>query len=155
MYMEGIIERLHPNSNLRQKTNPARNVLINSVGALLDSWDLEDFLESPFLQNASKNYLDLHGKDLNVPRKIDEDDSDYRNRIIYEVLGYLTADYLINVYGLTLFSYVDDFNVHTNTLTSDNQYLKPNGLMTIADDEIKSILNRKFVLDEGLSWLSV
>ena len=92
---------------------------------------------------------------MNVPRKIDEDDSDYRNRIIYEVLGYLTADYLINVYGLTLFSYVDDFNVHTNTLTSDNQYLKPNGLMTIADDEIKSILNRKFVLDEGLSWLSV
>ena len=105
-----------------------------------------------FLSEAEGAYLDVIGTDYSVYRQIDESDTDYRERIVYERLGHLTTRYLIDVYGLTLFKNVANFNPHNNTLTSDNEYLHE-GFMCIADEQTKNILSKKFALGSGLTWL--
>ena len=153
MFGEAIIDRLHPDCNLRDESNPVRSVLLGTVGAILDDFDLYDSMEAPYLQNASGVYLDLHGKDLGVTRKYQESDEDYRKRLFYEVLGVLSVAYLLNVYDLTLYSRVDDFSSDGLTLTSDNPYIRDTGFMSVADDEVKQILESKFVIGGGIEWI--
>ena len=153
MFGEAIIDRLHPDCSLRDNDNPMRSVLLGTVGAILDDFDLYDSMEAPYLQNASGVYLDLHGKDLGVTRKYQESDDDYRKRLFYEVLGVLSVAYLLNVYNLTLYSKVDDFSVDGLTLTSDNPYIRDTGFMSTASDEIQGILESKFVIGGGIEWI--
>ena len=153
MYGEAIIDRLHENCALRDADNPMRSVFINTVGALLDDFDLYDSMEAPYLQNASGVYLDLHGKDLGVRRKYQESDDDYRKRLFYEVLGVLTVAYLLNVYELTLYSKVSSFSLTGMKLTSDNPYINDSGFMAVASDEVQSILESKFVIGGGIEWI--
>ena len=153
MYGEAIIDRLHPDCSLRDESNPVRSVLLGTVGAILDDFDLYDSMEAPYLQNASGVYLDLHGKDLGVTRKYQESDDDYRKRLFYEVLGVLSVAYLLNVYELPLYSKVEDFSSTGMTLTSDNPYIRDTGFMSIADTEIQQILESKFVIGGGIEWI--
>ena len=153
MFGEAIIDRLHPDCSLRDADNPMRSVLLGTVGAILDDFDLYDSMEAPYLQNATGVYLDLHGKDLGVRRKYQESDDDYRKRLFYEVLGVLSVAYLLNVYDLTLYSKVDDFTVDGLTLTSDNPYIRDTGFMSTASDEIQQILESKFVIGGGIEWI--
>ena len=74
MYGEGIIERLHENCSLRNTDNQMRKVFINTIGSLLDKFDIYGSMEAPFLQNAEGVYLDLQGNDMNVKRRLDESD---------------------------------------------------------------------------------
>ena len=153
MFGEAIIDRLHPDCNLRDESNPVRSVLLGTVGAILDDFDLYDSMEAPYLQNASGVYLDLHGKDLGVTRKYQESDDDYRKRLFYEVLGVLSVAYLLNVYDLTLYSNVPDFSPNVLVLTSDNPYIRDTGFMSVADDETQAILESKFVIGGGIEWI--
>ena len=155
MYGETIIERLHENCSLRNENNPLRHIIVNTVGALLDDFDVHQILEAPYLHNAKGSYLDCHGDVVNVSRKLNESDEDYRKRLFYEVLGVLTINYLLTVYDLPLFVYVDDFSVENNTLTSDNPYIADSGFMSIADEETQKILENKFILGSGLKWLQI
>lgn len=152
-YGEGIISRLHENCSLRDLNNPARPIIINTIGAWLDDHKTYDLLEGVYLQSATGKYLDLFGKDFDIPRNLDETDEHYRNRLYYQALGYLTVDYLVSVYDLTLYSYVDDFDVEDNTLTSDNHYMNSNGFMADTDDETQNILEKTFVLGSSIAWL--
>lgn len=154
VFGEGILGRLPNHSALHQNDNPFRNVFIGTVGAILDDFDIYDSMEGVYLQSATDVYLDAHGKDLGVARKLDESDDDYRNRLTYMVLGYLTIDYLLNVYGLPIYVYVASYNPSSNTLTSDNPYIGTD-FMSVADDEAKAILDSKFILGGGVTWLSL
>ena len=153
LFGEAIIDRLHPDCSLRDESNPVRSVLLGTVGAILDDFDLYDSMEAPYLQNASGVYLDLHGKDLGVTRKYQESDDDYRKRLFYEVLGVLTVAYLLNVYELTLYSKVSSFSLTGMKLTSDNPYINDSGFMAVASDEVQSILESKFVIGGGIEWI--
>lgn len=153
MFGEAIIDRLHPDCSLRDESNPVRSVLLGTVGAILDDFDLYDSMEAPYLQNATGVYLDLHGKDLGVRRKYQESDDDYRKRLFYEVLGVLTVAYLLNVYELTLYSKVSSFSLTGMKLTSDNPYINDSGFMAVASDEVQSILESKFVIGGGIEWI--
>ena len=152
VYGEEIIERLHQDSALRDNDNPMRKILDNGVGGWLDNFTEHPLQEEVFLQSAKSKYLDLHGKDYGIPRKIDESDEDYLSRIIYESLGHLTTEFLEKVYNLSVYSYAEDFDVTNNTLVSDNPYCS-NEYMTVASDEIQNILNKKFIIDSGLTFL--
>ena len=99
--------------------------------------------------------MDLHGQTYGVRRKVDESDTDYRKRIIYETLGHVTVNFLIDVYGVELYTKSSDFDASDNTLTSDNQYLASDGFMGIADSTTKNILNKKFVLGTNIVWVIV
>ena len=71
---------------------------------------------------------------------LNEDDESYRKRIIYHKMDYLTVDNLREIYGLTLYAFVSDYNPKQNTLTSDNPYTTDR-YMSYADAEIQKILN--------------
>ena len=152
IYGEEIIERLHENSALQDTSNPMRKIINDGIGAWLDNFDENSLYENVFLESATGEYLDLHGKDYGIIRKIDESDEDYRSRIVHESLGHMTADFLRRVYNLTVYTYVEDFDVTDNTLVSDNPYLS-NEYMTVASDELQNILNKKFIIGSGLTFL--
>lgn len=153
-YGEGIINRLHPNSPLRQEGNPARTLIMNTIGAWLDNHDVTSLYDNSFLETASGRWLDLFGKDLGVVRQLDESDTDYRTRLIYESIGDLNIDYLLNVFDLSLYSFREDFNVVDNTLVSDNCFLNTGGYIGVASEDVISLLDRKILLDGNISWVT-
>lgn len=151
-YGEEILERLPENSSLKMKNNPARKIIDNSLGEWLDNY--VDNFENLFLNESVGEYIDCHGREYGVYRKIDESDEDYKKRIIYQILGHLTADYLINIYKVNLYVNIPNYNPNNNELTSDNYYINgENGFMASADETTQSILNKKFVLGSGIRWL--
>lgn len=151
-YGEEILDRLPENSSLKSSNNPARKVIMNTVGEWLDNYD--DNFENMFLNESIGEYIDCHGREYGVYRKLNETDEDYKKRIIYQILGHLTADYLINIYKVNLYVNIPNYNPNNNELTSDNQYINDeNGFMASADDVTRSILNKKFVLESGIRWL--
>lgn len=153
-YGEGILDRLPENSSLKSPNNPARKVIMNTVGEWLDKYAETGTFENLFFNEAESGYIDVHGRDYGVYRKLNESDEDYKRRIIYQILGHLTVDYLVNVYGLELFVNIPNFNINLNQLTSDNPYINDeNGFMASADATTKNILNKKFVLGGEVRWL--
>ena len=121
---ELIRELLPLGSSLQDDGNPLRIVLDRSVGEWLDGF--EQPFEQLFLTTATGGWLDAHGKDYGVSRRIDESDESYRQRIIYEKLDNLTAPLLSDVYNVDLYAFVEDYNPKENTLTSDNPYREGN-----------------------------
>lgn len=155
MFGEGIIERLPVHSKLHNKENPMRIVLLKTVGAFLDDYNenLTNVFDGCFITEATGRYLDLIGFDFNIPRRLNESDTDYRNRLIYEKMGHLTTDYLKDVYNVKLYTRIEDFNPNDNTLVSDNPHIVEEGFMMLTDETTRNILNKKFVLGEEILWL--
>ena len=149
-FVDMLVEMLPLHSAIQKSDNPLRKVLDKSVGEWMDGF--EQPYDELFLSTASGGWLDAHGRDYGVPRKLDEDDESYRERIVYEKLDHLTVGLLYTVYGLDLFVFVEDFDPLENTLTSDNPHIS-NKYMSIADEDLQSILNGKFVLEGEVTWL--
>lgn len=152
VFGEEIIDRLHENSPLRGVGNPMARILDYGVGEWFDRFVEDNSFDDFFLDTATQGYLDAWGREFNVPRRLDESDDDYRHRIVLESLGHLTVPYLRDVYGLTLYCFVEDFDPLENTLTSDNPYACSNH-MTIASEDIQAILGRKFVIGSELIFI--
>ena len=150
VFMEMLVELLPLGSALQKEDNELRKVLDRSVGEFMDSLELP--FDELFLTSASGGWLDAHGKDYGVTRRLDEDDESYRERIVFEKLEYLTVGNLLSVYGLELFAFVSDFDATENTLTSDNPYLSSR-YMGVADETTRDILDKKFVLGAEVTWL--
>lgn len=149
---EAFLDLLSEKSSLKNENNPVRKVIMNTIGEWLDNHDITDLFDNVFINTANKGYLDLFGKDFDVPRQVGETDEDYRERIVFEKLEYLTAKNLIDVYDLTLYSYIPNFNPSNNTLTSDNPYIS-DYYMSYASKDLQKILNSKFILDSDIVWL--
>lgn len=152
MIGEAIISRLPPTTNLHKTDNPVRKIIINSVGQWLDEYDVQNWLNQFFLNEASGKYLDLHGKEYNVLRRINESDEDYRKRIVYETLGQLTIDYLKTVFNAEIYTYTTGYD-ETDTLLSDNEYINGKGFFIKVDEDIQRVLDRKIVLGSEITWL--
>ena len=138
-------------SVLQRKDNQLRIVLDRTVGEWLDNFSQP--FEQLFLMSATGGWLDAHGRDYGVPRRLDEDDDSYRQRIVYEKLDHLTPSLLADVYNVRLFSYRNDFDVTDNTLVSDNPYIDNGGYLGLADQDTMDILDKKFILDSGVTWI--
>ena len=150
-FMDMFVEMLPLTSELQKKDNTFRKVIDKSMGSYMDNFEVP--YDELSLTTATGGWLDAHGKDYGVVRKIDESDDDYRQRIIYEKLDNLTPYLLRDVYNVELFAYVEDYNPTDNTLTSDNDFINHNGYLGVTDNETKNILNKKFVVDKGITWL--
>ena len=148
---EEIINKLSNTTKLTINSDMGR-LIDYTIGEWLQRENDEYFFEQFFLQEATGVYLDLHGKEYGVIRKINETDEDYRERIVLSSLGFLTVNYLREIYNIDLYSFVPNFNPHNNTLVSDNPYYDGK-FMGIASDEVKNILNKKFVFGSGVVWL--
>ena len=149
-FVDMLIDMLPVHSELQKKDNPFRKVLNNTVGAYMDQE--EDLFSQLFVDSATGGWLDAHGRDYNVPRKLGESDEDYRERIIFEKLEYLTTHNLQEIYNIELYNFRSLFNPENNDLTSDNPYLT-NEYIGVADEETQKILNKKFILKGGIIWL--
>ena len=148
---EGIINRLGKNSKITLNSDMGR-IINYTIGEFLQQENDEDFFEKFFIQESYGNFLDLHGREYNVFRKYNENDEDYKNRIILEASGHLTLDYLHSVHNLDFYSYVPNFDVVNNVLVSDNWYYS-NNYMTETSEAIKNILEKKFVIGGEIEWL--
>ena len=150
-FIDAMVELLPEHNSLKNKDNQLRQVLNKTVGAWFDDRDVRDFYDQLFINTATGKWLDLHGKDYGVYRKLDESDEDYRVRIIQEKQDNLTPGYLESLYNLTIYAYVDGFEASKNTLTSDNPYVS-NKYMAVDDGSgVFSILDKKFILDNVIS----
>lgn len=150
-FVDMMVEMLPMHSELQKKDNPLRKVLDRTVGAYMDDFEIP--YEQIFLTSATGGWLDAHGKDYGIPRKIDETDEHYRERIIYEKLDHLTPQLLKDMYNVQLFTYRNDFDVTENTLVSDNPYINNNGFLGLTDSDTADILDKKFIVDLGVTWI--
>lgn len=141
-YGTGIIERLPVNSQLQNPNNPMHKIIQNTIGELLDNFEID--YDQLFLQDATGKYLDLHGKQYGIGRKNNESDEEYRNRIILCAYEYATVKVLTEIYGVEFYANVDNFENNTNLLCSDNPYLTDE-LMGFVSDEVYNILDEKFI----------
>ena len=149
-FMDMLVGMLPIHSEMQKKDNQLRKVLNRSIGEYMDTF--EQPYDQLFLDTATGGWLDAHGRDYGVPRRLSEDDESYRERIIQEKNDRLTPTYLDELYGLDLYVFVDDFDVTNNDLTSDNPYAG-NKYMCIADSDVQKILNDKFVINSEVSWI--
>ena len=150
-FVDMLVEMLPMHSELQKEDNPFRKVLDRTVGAYMDDFEIP--YEQIFLTSATGGWLDAHGKDYGIPRKIDETDEHYRERIIYEKLDHLTPQLLKDMYNVELFTYRNDFDVTDNTLVSDNPYINNGGFLGLVDSDTADILDKKFILDLGVNWI--
>lgn len=150
-FVDMLVEMLPMHSELQKEDNPFRKVLDRTVGAYMDDFEIP--YEQIFLTSATGGWLDAHGRDYGIPRKIDESDDNYRQRIIYEKLDHLTPQLLKDMYNVQLFTYRDDFDVTENTLVSDNPYINNGGFLGLVDSDTADILDKKFILDLGVTWI--
>ena len=151
--MDLLLELFPINSELQHPDNPLRIVLDRTVGEWLDNFSQP--FEQLFLTSATGGWLDAHGRDYGVPRRLEEDDDSYRQRIVYEKLDHLTPSLLSDVYNVRLFTYCGDFDVKDNTLVSDNPHIVQNeSFLGVSDEDTISILDKKFVLDSIVTWIN-
>jgi len=149
VFIDMLVEMLPMASSLQNTDNEFRKVLDYTIGAYME--DKEPVFDELFLSSATGGWLDAFGRDYGVTRKLNESDEDYRNRIIFEKLEYLTADNLKNIFGVELYNAYDGFDPTDNQLTSDNTYLS-DWYVGIADETTRNILNKKFILDNTVMW---
>ena len=149
-FVDMLVEMLPLHSELQKEDNQGRIVLDRTIGEYMDRED--DLFDQLFLSTASGGWLDAHGKDYGVTRRLGEDDDSYRERIVFEKLEYLTVSNLQNIYNLTLYAFVSLYDPTSNQLTSDNPYSSKR-YMSFADESTQRILDDKFVLDNGILWL--
>lgn len=150
-FVDMLTEMLPMHSSLQDKNNPLRKVLDYTVGEYMDN--LEQPFDMLFLDTATGGWLDSFGRDYGIFRKPDESDDDYRTRIVYEKRDNLTANFLTDIYNAGLFSFREDFNVTENTLVSDNPYLSSK-YIGVADEEVINILDSKYVINNGITWVN-
>lgn len=145
----GIIERLPEHSVLHNPTNDMNRLLNYTVGEWLDNFFNINDGSNLFLDYATGEYLDVHGKDFNILRKEDESDDDYRYRIVQESLAHLTTTYLKEIYDLELYSFIENYS--DAKMLSDNEYVT-NKHIVFSNDTVKDILNKKFAIGGEIKW---
>ena len=155
LFGSAILERLRVDSPASDPDNPFYRVFDGSVGEWLDNFDVDRFHESLFVQEATGDWLDLHGEHYGVKRRVDETDADYFERIVKHTKGELTPQLLSADFGLLVFVDVAGFSVDGLTLTSDNRFINSDGWVVVCDDETRRLVEAGFVLNEAVRWFVV
>lgn len=153
VFGDGLVENLPEASVLRNPNNPMFKVLDGTLGEWLTSFDNKEFWSQFFINEATGKYLDLHGKQYNIKRRLDENDDHYRTRVILGGLGYLTIPYLLASFDLMVYTGVVDFSLDDNTLVSDNPFINTGSILVECSSDVKQILESKFPVGGSVDWL--
>lgn len=137
-----ITDLLPVNSNIRG--TPFEELINNTIGYFLELLEdeIEEINNGMFIESANGKYLDLHGKDYNLPRKNGESDDDYRKRLLIEPLDKFNLNTLYEVYNIQLLTYKSDKT--DLTLLSDNHLLS-NEYFVDVDEELWQAISNKFI----------
>jgi len=137
-----ITDLLPVNNNIRG--TPWEEFINNTIGYFLEKLEeeIDDIADGCFIESANGKYLDLHGKDLNLPRNAGESDEDYRKRLLVEPLDKFNLNHLYTVYDVQLLSY--NQNKTDLMLLSDNHYLANEYFIDVSN-ELWNIIINKFI----------
>ena len=142
MQNKAITDLLPVNSSIRG--TPWEDFINNTIGYFLG--ELEEEIElindGCFIESATGRYLDLHGRDLNLPRHDGESDDDYRKRLLIEPLDKFNLQTLYEVYNIQLLTYKE--NKTPVILLSDNHHLANEYFIDVSD-ELWNIITNKFI----------
>ena len=128
-----------------------QRILDETIGPYFDDMveRIEDLIDAPFLTEASGDYLDLiHGVLYGVPRKLGEDDDDYRIRLSFQARDKVRASDLREL-GCDLYAFVDDFD-SDYSLTSRNISLTSKVLVEFPSLEVEELVKDNFLWEKVL-----
>ena len=128
-----------------------QEILDQTIGKYFDDMEvrIEELLDAPFLTEASGDYLDLlHGILYGVKRKIDEDDMDYRIRLIFQAKDKLRVKELEDL-GCKVYAFVDDFDKDT-VLTSRNNSLTRKVLVDFPNTDVEELVKDNLLWEKIL-----
>lgn len=145
---EAILEKLHRESGLRRKDNEIHKLYVELVGRWFDEWDNVSEVRNYMFRFASGRWLEFWGETFGIPRKTDEDDDSYRNRIIAKFNEEFNTPYIEST-GVKFYSYVDDIY---RQMTSTNTYLT-HKYYAYASPSIKKYIENHFVCWGEIEWL--
>ena len=138
-----ITDSLPQNSKLNQEDNPFTDLINGTIGTFFELFEdeINTMNEELFIQESSK-YLDLFGRDYDIPRKEGETDEHYRTRLITLITKHFTINTLYYGYDAQLITY--NANYSQNMLLSDNHYLN-NEYFIICDDSVWNTIKKKYI----------
>ena len=118
-----IVNRLHPETGLKDKDNQVSKIFDPVIGESLDNFNeyIDISVQNRFLLTATGKYLDKIGEDHSMPRVSGETDNEYRQRILNRMDQKLTVRYCKNR-GLMLWSIKGINSNIRDQLSSINTY---------------------------------
>ena len=140
------VTSLMPSSS-KFKDSDVQTILDETIGKYFDNKEeeIEELLDAPFLTEASGEYLDLlHGKLYGIERKPDEDDDEYRARLMFHAKDKITIPDLEEL-GCDLYAQVDNYSAEYK-LTSRNTALTRKVMIEFPSNEIEELVK------DNLMW---
>lgn len=136
------------------KGSDVEKILDETIGKYFDGKEveIEDLIDAPFLTEATRHYLDLlHGKLYGIERLPDEDDEDYRNRLIFQTKDKLTVNELKSI-GCSVYAFVDDFDIDYQ-LTSRNTKLTQKLMVECPSEDIEKLVKDNLIWEKLVVFL--
>ena len=139
-------------NRLNNTDTPMKSFLNDSIGVFFELYEdsVDDLKEFVFIQLAEGFYLDLYGRDYNVPRLVDETDEHYRNRLIALSSKHSTYNALYFAFDTQLLTYNEDAD--DMMLLSDNHYLNTKYFVD-CDDSTFEVIRRNYPMDTIVKWV--
>lgn len=141
-----------PEKNRLNSTDTLMTGFLNgTIGEFFGRFDeyIDDLNEFSFIQLAEGFFLDLYGRDYDVPRLIGETDEHYRNRLIALSSKHSTYNALYDAFDVQLLTYDDDAD--DMMLLSDNHYLNTKYFVD-CDDSTFEVIKRNYPMGTIVRW---
>lgn len=145
---EFILEKLHRESGLRDKSNTIHQLFVELIGRWIDEWDTVDRVRQFNLKFATGLWLDELSSNFGIYRLDNETDDELRERVLRKRNEIFTTPALKS-HGVTFFTCVK--NPKTQ-LTSKNTYLT-NDYLCYADDITEEYYENTYVCWRDILWL--
>ena len=133
-----------------------QKILDETVGVYFDNLEeeIERLIDAPFLTEADGEYLDLiHGKLYGISRKPDEEDDDYRQRMIFHAKDGVRVGDLLDL-GCNVYTYYSTYNDSPNfTLLSRNTNLTSKYFVECPSDDIEELIKDNFIWEGVLYFI--
>ena len=143
-----MLEQVHRFSELRSPSNEIHQLFVELIGRWIDEYDVVENIRKYSLKYATQEVLDLWGYQYGIYRKENENDDDFRQRIINKQLELFTVPYTLEN-GVTIFTCVS--NPH-DRLTSHNPYLT-NDYLCYARNDIEEYFDKTYICWRDIIWL--
>lgn len=147
------VTSLMPSSSKFDKSDVQR-ILDESIGPYFDDMyeRIDGLSDAPFLTEADGDYLDLiHGRLYGIKRHVDEDDDDYRARLVFQARDRMTIPVLDDM-GCSVYACVPDFDP-TNMLTSRNTSLTTKAIVECPSDEVEQLIKDNMIWEKVVTFI--
>ena len=150
--IDTVISLMPSSSNFQG--SDVEQLLDKTIGTYFDSKeeDIEELIDASSLSEADGFYLDyLYGRLYGLQRLVDEDDDDYRQRLIFHSKNKLTIPDLLEL-GCGVYAYVDDFDKDYQ-LTSHNTGLTRKCMIEAPSTGVEDLVKNNIIWEKCAVFL--